>query len=103
MSEQNITRRSRGDPRTGKTDWARVEQQTDAEIERAVVSDPDAAPLLDDAWFEQAEVVVPSKEMISIRLDSDVLDYFRSSGNRYQTRINAILRAYMDAQRRKTG
>jgi uncharacterized protein (DUF4415 family) len=39
----------------------------------------------------------PRKEAISLRLDADVLDWFRTRGPGYQTRINAVLRAYKDA------
>lgn len=39
----------------------------------------------------------PRKEAISLRLDADVLDWFRARGPGYQTRINAVLRAYMEA------
>jgi uncharacterized protein (DUF4415 family) len=73
---------------------------TDREIERAVAADPDAAPILDAAWFAKARRVVPrDKELISIRLDKDVLEYFRAMGPRYQTRINAVLRAYMEHEK----
>jgi uncharacterized protein (DUF4415 family) len=41
----------------------------------------------------------PRKAAISLRLDADVLDWFRAQGNGYQTRINAVLRAYMEAAR----
>ncbi len=39
----------------------------------------------------------PRKAAISLRLDADVLDWFRTQGTGYQTRINAVLRAYMEA------
>ena len=41
--------------------------------------------------------VAGPKELVSLRIDADVLNWFRSSGVGYQTRINAVLRAYMDA------
>ncbi|MBI1320952.1 MAG: hypothetical protein GC168_18655 [Candidatus Hydrogenedens sp.] len=96
MSDERIVRCSLEDLQPTKTDWARVDALTDEEIAAAVASDPDAAPLLDEAWFKTAQVVEPpTKELISIRLDKDVLDYFRTTSERYQTRINAILRHYM--------
>jgi uncharacterized protein (DUF4415 family) len=53
------------------------------------------APLPDDFW-DEAELVVPAaKQAISLRVDEDVLAWFRSLGPRYQTRMNAVLRAYM--------
>jgi uncharacterized protein (DUF4415 family) len=82
------------------TDWARVEAITDAEIEEAVRNDPDAAPILDTGWFASATLVMPKlKEQISIRLDRDVLEHFRQYP-RYQTRINAILRAAMEHEKK---
>jgi uncharacterized protein (DUF4415 family) len=83
-----------------RTDWARVDALTDAQIETAVQDDPDAAPILDAAWFASATLVMPRpKEQISIRLDRDVLEHFRQYP-RYQTRINAILRAAMEHEKK---
>lgn len=85
-----------------RTDWARVDALTDADIEAAIRDDPDAAPILDAEWFAGATLVLPErKEQISIRLDRDVLEHFRKFP-RYQTRINAILRAAMEHEK-KTG
>jgi uncharacterized protein (DUF4415 family) len=78
-----------------------VNALTDADIERAVAEDPDAAPILDAAWFERARRVdAPEKELISIRIDKEVLEHFRGKGPKYQTRINAVLRAFMEHDRR---
>jgi uncharacterized protein (DUF4415 family) len=80
-----------------------VDALTDEEIEAAVTADPDAAPLLDAAWFAAAERTMPeAKQPVSIRLDPKVLDWFKRQGPRYQTRINAVLRAYVDAHDRPT-
>ena len=84
-----------------RTDWARVDALTDEEIEAAVRDDPDAAPIVDEKWFRTATIVMPEpKEQISIRLDRDVLAHFRKSP-RYQTRINAILRAAMEHEKKQ--
>ncbi len=83
-----------------RTDWARVDALTDEEIEAAVRDDPDAPPIVDEAWFATATLVMPeAKEQISIRLDRDVLTHFRRYP-RYQTRINAILRAAMEHEKK---
>jgi len=59
-------------------------------------------PELDDEFWQNAELVMPeSKERITLRVDKEVVDYFRHSGHGYQTRINAVLRAYVEAQRSK--
>jgi uncharacterized protein (DUF4415 family) len=58
-------------------------------------SPEELAHLPDDFW-DEAELVVPApKRAISLRVDEDVLSWFRSLGPRYQTRMNAVLRAYM--------
>lgn len=86
------------------TDWDRLRRMTDEEVEAAVRSDPDAGPPTDEAFWQDAELVLPPpKEPISIRVDSDVLDWFRAQGRGYQTRMNAVLRAYVEARRRQKG
>jgi uncharacterized protein (DUF4415 family) len=73
---------------------------SDAAIRRAVKSDPDAAPILGAEWFKRAKLFTPgSKTPISMRIDDEVLNWFRASGRGYQSRINAVLRAYVEAQR----
>jgi uncharacterized protein (DUF4415 family) len=74
----------------------RLARTDDAEIERT--SPPELANLPADFW-DSAELV-PSvlKEPISLRVDSDVLEWFRAQGPRYQSRMNAVLRAYMRAR-----
>ena len=44
--------------------------------------------------------IVPPKASVSLRIDADVLEWFKAQGAGYQTRINAILRAYRDAAAR---
>jgi uncharacterized protein (DUF4415 family) len=103
-SEGNIVRYSLLDLPPDKTDWARVEALTDEEIEAAIADDPDAAPIADEGFWARARVVLPPpKEPISIRIDKDVLAWFRSLGRGYQTRINAVLRAYMEARKKAGG
>lgn len=97
MSEK-ITRRSLSELGKGDTDWERLDRLTDAEIEAAVAADPDAAPIVDSAWFEGATLVLPEpKQAVSLRVDSDVLRWFRDTGPGYQSRMNAVLREYAAA------
>ena len=71
---------------------------TDSEIRAAIAEDPDAAPELDETFWKNARVVMPGNKVpMTVRLDSDVLAWFRSLGKGYQTRINAVLRSYMKA------
>ena len=85
--------------RKSQTDWARVDALTDEEIAQAVRDDPDAAPI-DIDWSDAVLVVPPKKNAISIRIDSDVLDFFKEQGAGYQRRMNAVLRSYMDQKRK---
>ncbi len=94
MKKEIIVRRKWGDRRKGKTDWARVDALTDEDIAKAVASDPDAAPI-DVDWSDAVLVMPPKKKAISIRVDEDVLDFFKREGEGYQRRINAVLRSYM--------
>src|SRR3981081_1931534 len=94
MKKENIVTRKWGDRRRGKTDWARCEALPDGDIAKAVASDPDAVPI-DIDWSDAVLVIPTRKKAISIRVDEDVLDYFKSQGDGYQRRINAVLRSYM--------
>ena len=94
MKNENITTRKWGERGKGKTDWAKVDALTDKEIEEAVRNDPDAVPL-DVDWSDAVLVIPPKKKAISIRVDEDVLDYFKKQGAGYQRRMNAVLRSYM--------
>lgn len=79
------------------TDWARLKAMTDAEIRQGVSEDADILPT-DAAFWTNAKVVYPkAKESVTIRLDADILTWFRKRKG-YQTRINAILRTYVEAQ-----
>jgi uncharacterized protein (DUF4415 family) len=75
-----------------------VDAATDAQVREAIEADPDAQPTNEEFW-KTARIVLPRpKETITIRLDADVLEWFRKRGKGYQTRINAILRSYIHAQ-----
>lgn len=78
-----------------QTDWARLEAITDEEIEASIANDPDWEEFKDLDWSEAVVVIPPKKKPISIRVDEDVLDYFKTQGAGYQRRMNAVLRSYM--------
>ena len=85
----------------GKTDWDRVAKLTDAEIDRAIADDPDWAEFKDIDWSEAVLVIPPKKKAISIRVDEDVLDWFKDEGAGYQRRMNAVLRSYVEQRKKK--
>lgn len=81
-----------------RTDLKRLDALSEEELEQAAGSDPDGL-LLKDCDMASLEVVLPpKKQSISLRVDPDVLSYFRSLDKGYQTRMNAVLRAYMRSQ-----
>jgi uncharacterized protein (DUF4415 family) len=78
------------------TDWNRLRRVSNAEIRSGVESDPDVHAT-DEKFWKDAKVVLPRrKQVVTMRLDADLLEWFRQQQG-YQTRINAILRAYMNA------
>jgi len=97
--KKKITRMKLGEFK-GKdlTDWKRVDALTDEDIAEAIRNDPDTFEL-DRKWLKNAVVWRPAqdKEPVTVRLDSDMLTWFRKQGRGYQTRINAILRSYYEA------
>ena len=99
MNKENITRVTLDELRQlkGKTDYARLDAMTDDDIAHAVESDPTMAPIGSIDW-DKASVVIPptAKDVITLRVDHDVLEWLRSTGPGYQTRINQVLRAWRD-------
>lgn len=82
-----------------RTDHVRNQTLSDDDLERSIANDPDWADIPDN-WHEHAEAVMPKPKVpVSIRLDADLIEHFRSTGRGWQTRINAILRAYKESSR----
>ena len=80
------------------TDWSRLRSLSDHQIRSAVQADPEARPT-DINFWKTATVTLPRpKQTVTIRLDADVLGWLRSQKG-YQTRINAVLRTYMESQK----
>lgn len=77
-------------PKKSRTDWDKVAKLKDSEI------DTSDLPVLGKDFFNKAELRLPKpKTMVSIRLDEDVLTWFKKQGKGYQTKINEILKMYM--------
>ena len=77
-----------------RTDWERVGAMTYEEIEADIAADPDEAGMVVD-WNSVTTEMPKPKVDVHMRVDGDVLDYFRKTGKGYQTRINAVLRSYV--------
>jgi uncharacterized protein (DUF4415 family) len=78
-----------------RSDWAKIAATTEADIERQIAGDPDLQGFDDIDWSKAVFVPAPTKQPISIRLDEDVLEFFKGQGSGYQSRINKVLRHYM--------
>jgi uncharacterized protein (DUF4415 family) len=95
----------------GKTDWKKVNSMTDEELEEIVKNDPDDVYLTDEElkkgkWFKKGEWIKQfdepqKKAQITLRLDEDILEFFRQTGSGYQTRINNALRAFVKAHQER--
>lgn len=75
-----------------KTNWKRIDSQKDAEIDFSEI------PRLGQEFFTRAIRWPGKKKQITLRIDPDVLDFFRQHGRGYQSTINAVLRRYVEVQ-----
>ncbi len=73
-----------------KTDWQKLQKMTDKDIDTGDI------PELDADFFRRATLHIPNKQSVTLRLDADVLEWFKDQGTGYQTRINKLLRGYME-------
>ncbi|MFP4671499.1 MAG: BrnA antitoxin family protein [Desulfohalobiaceae bacterium] len=86
---------------TSRTDWHKVDSKSDQELIQDALSDPDNPPIDEDFLSKARQVHPPKpKRQVTLRLDNDVLEWFRMQGKGYQTMINAVLRAYKESQER---
>ena len=82
--------------RESRTDMARLRRMTEPELEDKIAADADWKDVPKD-WHLKAEAVMPvPKRLFSLRLDTEVLEWFKQQGTGYQTRMNAVLRSYME-------
>ena len=79
-----------------KTDWKRIDELRDEEIDYSDI------PKAGADFFKNAIFWPGPKKQITLRVDPDVLTFFRKHGRGYQTTINAVLRKYMEARKERT-
>ena len=79
-----------------QTDWARVDAMTEEELEASIDLEEEG-----EIDWSTLQVGIPGpKQQLTVRLDRDVVDWFKAQGRGYQTRMNAVLRSYVEAQKR---
>ena len=77
-----------------ETNWARVDQMMDEEIDTSDI------PPLDEAFFANARLRMPkNKVSVTLDVDADVLEWFKAQGEEFQQRINAALKIYAEAHK----
>ena len=81
-----------------RTDWAKVDSISDAALEASIAADPDDVKETPD-WTRAVKGLPPGKEPIKLRIDSDVIGWFRKTGKGYQTRMNNVLRAFVESRK----
>ncbi len=87
--EEAKERIARGEDRT---DWARIDAMTEEELEASIDYEEEGHPIWETGrWISDPA----SKRQITLRLDPDIIDFFKAGGPGYQTRMNAALRRYM--------
>ena len=88
---------------TSKTDWDRIDALTDGDIDLSDIAEL-TPEVFAKAVVRQGLLPIVPKQQITLRVDSDVVTWFRRLGKGYQTQINALLRAYMiEASEREQG
>jgi uncharacterized protein (DUF4415 family) len=85
VNKRNLKHQSR-------TDWDRIDKMKDDEIDYSDI------PELDDTFFKNAKLSMPRhKDSVTLRIDHDVLEWFKKLGKGYQTKINAVLKTFVRA------
>ena len=86
---------------TGETDWKRIDAMKDEDIDFSDI--PELTPeMFARAVLRRNFKPIPRKKQLTLRVDSDVVDWYKKQGRGYQTRINSLLRAYMKEHQRAT-
>src|SRR5882672_8944682 len=84
---------------TGETDWKRIDAMKDEDIDFSDI--PEITPeMFARAVLRRNFKPIPRKKQLTLRVDSDVVDWYKKQGRGYQTRINSLLRAYMKEHQR---
>ncbi|MBC7901722.1 MAG: BrnA antitoxin family protein [Saprospiraceae bacterium] len=93
MKKENIMKKS-------ETDWDRIRNMRDEDIDLSDL--PEITPeMFAKAVVRKGFKQVPQKKQLTLRIDQDVIEFFRKQGQGYQTKINQLLRAYMEAHNLK--
>ena len=82
--------------RPSETDWKKVNEMGDEEIDTSDI------PPLDESFFAKAKLRMPKQVSIIMRVDTDLLDWFKAQGEEYESLINSGLRSYVEGHKEQT-
>lgn len=95
MKKKHISHKSR-------TDWNRVDKLRDKDIDLS--ENPEVTPeMFAKAVLRKGLKPVTRKSQVTLRIDDEVLTWFKNQGKGYQTRINSLLKAYKEANQNESG
>jgi uncharacterized protein (DUF4415 family) len=94
MKKRSTTRKS-------ETDWKRIAAMKDEDIDLSEI--PEVTPeMFARGVLRRNFQPIPPKKQLTLRIDSDVVEWYKKQGRGYQTKINSLLRAYMKEHQRST-
>jgi len=93
--------RKLGTSKKSETDWKRVRSMKDEDIDFSDIP-PITPEMFAKAVIRRGLKPIPRKKQLTLRMDSDVIDWFKRQGQGYQTKINSLLRAYMEEHFKKS-
>jgi uncharacterized protein (DUF4415 family) len=82
-----------------RTNWDKVDEMTGSKLEASIRADPDDIHTEPD-WTRAIQGIPAPKDHINIRVDHDVLQWFKTNGKGYQTLMNNVLRAFVESRKR---
>lgn len=82
------------------TDWRRVDAMSDDELEASIAADEDERDFVPN-WTKAALVFPEPKLSVNLRLDREIVEFFKGQGRGHISRMQAVLKAYVDAQQHR--
>jgi uncharacterized protein (DUF4415 family) len=91
----------KADRSRSRTDLKKVDAMTDGELEKAIAEDEDERDFQPD-WTRAKLVFVEPKQSIHLRLEQEIIDFYKAQGKGHISRMQAVLKAYANAHRPDT-
>lgn len=102
MHEKPVKKQQQRTSKASGTDWERLDSLRDEDIDTSDIPEPTPEQFA-RAVVRKGLKPIPGKRQVTLRIDEDVLEWFKAQGSGYQTRINQLLRAYKEANQNRNG